>query len=71
MRELFSDRDGNVIGTEGFYIDITPTAQQLASSVTDAVAEFRENRVLIEQAKGVLMYVYSVTADAAFELLMW
>jgi hypothetical protein len=40
-------------------------------SVTDAVAEFRENRAAIEQAKGVLMYVYRITADAAFELLAW
>ena len=71
MGERLHDDNGNVIGTQGFYIDVTPTAQQLQSSVTEAVAEFTENRAAIEQAKGVLMYVYRVTADAAFELLVW
>jgi len=71
MGERFLDDNGNVIGTQGFYIDVTLTAQQRRSSVTEAVAEFKENRAAIEQAKGLLMYVYRITADAAFELLIW
>ena len=71
MGERFHDDNGGVIGTQGFYIDVTPTDQQRRSSVTEAVAEFAEHRAAIEQAKGVLMYVYSITADAAFELLIW
>ena len=39
--------------------------------MTEAVAEFTENRAAIEQAKGVLMYVYRITADTAIELLIW
>jgi PAS domain S-box-containing protein len=71
MGERLHDDSGDVIGTQGFYIDVTPTAQQLRASVTDAVAEFAENRAVIEQAKGILMYVYRITADAAFQLLVW
>ena len=71
LGERFHDGNGDVIGTQGFYIDVTPTAQQLRSSMTEAVAEFTENRAAIEQAKGVLMYVYRITADTAIELLIW
>jgi ANTAR domain len=34
-----------------------------------AVAEVVENRAIIEQAKGMLMFVYGVDADGAFDLL--
>ena len=39
--------------------------------VTVAVAQIVENRAVIEQAKGVLMAVYDIDADSAFELLKW
>jgi len=71
MGERIHDDGGNVIGTQGFYIDVTPTAQQLRSGVAQAVAEFAENRAVIEQAKGVLMYVFGITAEAAIQLLIW
>ncbi len=69
--ERFRDDAGEVIGTRGFYIDVTPTPVQMRARVSEAVAEFTENRVAIEQAKGVLMFVYRIPADAAFELLVW
>lgn len=69
--ERLHDNNGEVVGTQGFYIDVTPTDQERASSITEALAEIAENRAAIEQAKGVLMYVYRIGADAAFELLRW
>ena len=39
--------------------------------ITEAVAEIAENRAAIEQAKGILMLVYRIQADAAFDLLKW
>lgn len=66
------DDDGAVIGTHGFYVDVTPSAQQdREDSLTAAVVEIAESRGIIEQAKGMLMLVYRLNADAAFELLKW
>jgi PAS domain S-box-containing protein len=69
--ERFHDHDGEVIGTQGFYIDVTPTAEARQSSISTALAEITDARGAIERAKGVLMYVYRIDADAAFELLRW
>jgi hypothetical protein len=37
----------------------------------DDIKEFVERRALIEQAKGMLMFVYGISADDAFEILRW
>jgi hypothetical protein len=55
----------------GFYIDVTPTGEAREASISEAVAEIADNRAVIEQAKGALMYVYRVEADAAFDVLKW
>lgn len=65
------DDDGVVVGTEGFYVDVTPSAQVLQDELSAEVAKFAENRSVIEQAKGMLMNIYGIDADAAFELLRW
>ncbi len=66
------DRVGQVIGSDGFYVDVTPTIQRETEAiVTEAVAEIAESRACIEQAKGMLMVVYRIDADTAFELLRW
>ena len=68
--ERLHDNTGEVIGTQGFYIDVTPTGDGREASI-QAVAEIADNRAVIEQAKGALMYIYRIDADAAFDLLEW
>jgi fructose-specific component phosphotransferase system IIB-like protein len=66
------DESGAVIGTHGFYVDVTPSMQQRHDEIlTEAVAEIAEARGAIEQAKGMLMVIYRISADSAFELLKW
>lgn len=69
--QLFDDA-GAVIGTHGFYVDVSPSITQAREdAVTEVVAEIAEARGAIEQAKGMLMLIYRINADAAFELLKW
>ncbi|MBP2453728.1 PAS and ANTAR domain-containing protein [Mycolicibacterium lutetiense] len=69
--QLFDDA-GAIIGTHGFYVDVSPTITQVREdAVTEVVAEIAEARGVIEQAKGMLMLIYRINADAAFELLKW
>jgi hypothetical protein len=65
--ERLHDNTGEVIGTQGFYIDVTPTGEAREADISQAVAEI----AVIEQAKGALMYVYRVEAGAAFDVLKW
>jgi fructose-specific component phosphotransferase system IIB-like protein len=66
------DAQGAVIGTHGFYVDVSrlpdPEHQDL---VTAKLAEIAENRATIEQTKGMLMLIYGIDDDAAFNLLKW
>jgi hypothetical protein len=49
----------------------SPGELQLAydQKLRDAVAAFDKNRSAIEQAKGMLMFIYGVDSDDAFQLL--
>lgn len=67
---LYGD-DGEVIGTHGFYVDVTDTDRERNTLVSAAVAEIAENRAAIEQAKGMLMLIYRISGESAFELLKW
>ena len=69
--ERFHDNTGEIVGTQGFYLDVTPSAKQRQESITEALAEIADHRAAIEQAKGVLMYVYGIGPDAAFDILKW
>jgi len=62
------DEEGAVTGTLGFYIDVTDALQ---SDITTVVSEVAASRAHIEQAKGVLMAVYGLSAERAFDILVW
>jgi fructose-specific component phosphotransferase system IIB-like protein len=69
--QLFDDV-GAVVGTHGFYVDVSPWMQHRHDEiVTEAVAEIAEARAVIEQTKGMLMLIYRISAESAFELLRW
>jgi PAS domain S-box-containing protein len=59
---------GAVIGTSGFYVDVT---ESLQSDVTAGISEAADSRAQIEQAKGVLMAAYGISAEHAFDVLVW
>lgn len=66
------DESGAVLGTAGHYIDLTDTFDEARQEMLDeALPDLFENRATIEQAKGVLMYVYRVNAEQAFRVLQW
>ncbi len=70
------DDAGAVVGTSGYYIDLTntfdETRHETRREVLDtALPDLFENRAAIEQAKGVLMCVYRVSAEQAFRVLQW
>ena len=71
VADTMTDSDDEVVGTHGFYVDVTPAEDSDRRRVSAAVAEIAESRAVIEQAKGMLMVVYGITAEAAFELLRW
>jgi hypothetical protein len=72
LADRMLDDDGAVVGTEGYYIDLTDTFDQTHRQALDAsLPELLESRAAIEQAKGALMLVYRIDANAAFELLLW
>jgi PAS domain S-box-containing protein len=65
------DDHGALIGTHGFYVDVTAVEQFREDMVTAKVGEVTEHRAAIERAKGMVMLIYDLEADAAFELLKW
>lgn len=71
VADTLADDGGAVIGTHGFYVDISPHQRHVDDEISAAVAEIAENRAVIEQAKGMLMVVYGIDDDAAFQLLRW
>jgi PAS domain S-box-containing protein len=69
--DLVCEDDGTVIGTHGFYIDVTPSERARQDQVTAAVTRITDNRSGIDQTKGMLMVVYGIDEPTAFELLKW
>lgn len=69
--DLMRDEHGTVIGTRGFYIDVTPAEHSFQDQITAGVVEVSDRRAVIEQAKGMLAMAYGLEDDAAFEILKW
>jgi hypothetical protein len=66
------DDQGAVVGTHGFYVDVSPLPdQEREDLVTAKLAEISEQRAGIEQAKGMLMLIYGIGDGAAFNVLKW
>jgi PAS domain S-box-containing protein len=67
-----TDRDGRVVGTGGFYVDVTESVQaEVRQRVSNALEKLTASRACIEQAKGILMFVYGIDAERAFDILTW
>lgn len=62
------DDDGEMIGTSGFYVDVT---ESLASDISNVLSAVADARARIEQAKGALMGAYGISAERAFDILVW
>ena len=60
--------DGAVTGCQGFSVDLTDFD---GGKIDAAVADFTAHRALIEQAKGILMMTYNISAERAFDILVW
>ncbi|AKC41258.1 PAS and ANTAR domain-containing protein [Mycobacteroides chelonae] len=74
--DQFFDETGAVVGTHGFYVDVTSPEPSDAERRDEAlvsarVAQIADNRAGIEQVKGMLMLVYNIDEDVAFGVLTW
>ncbi|MDT5016480.1 MAG: hypothetical protein QOD39_2640 [Mycobacterium sp.] len=70
--EIVKDSNDEVVATRGFYIDVTDAVEaQIQRSLGEQLDVIVPNRAAIEQAKGMLMAVYRLDADAAFDILRW
>lgn len=62
------DATGELAGTSGFYVDVTDS---LHTDITNVLSAVADSRARIEQAKGVLMIAYGISAERAFDILVW
>lgn len=70
--DAVTDADGRIVATRGFYIDITDSFDaDLQQEISDKLQVIVSHREVIDQAKGMLMLIYQLSADAAFAVLKW
>ena len=67
--EQLRDDDGDVIGSQGIYVDLSDLGED--HTVDAAIADFTAHRSQIEQAKGILMAIYGISPSHAFDILVW
>lgn len=64
------DEGGEVIGTTGFYIDVTDEFDEdMQRSLDEVVGTIAHRRAVINQAMGMLMLCFGVSDDEAFRML--
>lgn len=64
--DLLVDKTGEVIGTARFYIDITDSYEtDVRHRVGQASKVIAADRAVVEQARGILRYVYNFSARVA------
>ncbi|WP_323055472.1 PAS and ANTAR domain-containing protein [Mycolicibacterium sp. J2] len=69
--ERIRDEAGNVVGTRGFYLDVSSNREQQDAQITTAVNDIMDRRTGIEHLCGMLMLIYRIDHNAAFGLLKW
>lgn len=70
--EVVKDDDGEVLATRGFFVDVTAAVKEdVQKGVTDELQHIVAHRAVIDQAKGMLMAIYDISDDAAFEVMRW
>lgn len=70
--EYETDDEGTVIGTTGYFVDLTDAIEQERNeALSEALPEVIAARAPIEQAKGVLVLVYDLSPEQAFAVLKW
>ncbi|OBB01398.1 hypothetical protein A5662_13680 [Mycobacteriaceae bacterium 1482268.1] len=63
LKNCSADRDETIA--------ISPNEIANDKAVDAAIADFTRHRSQIEQAKGVLMAVYGISAEHAFDIMVW
>jgi hypothetical protein len=75
VADVVLDEDRRRIGTAGYYVvlssDPGSSAEAAHDNVWEQVEEVVYHRAVIEQAKGVLKFVYRLDDEQAFDLLRW
>jgi hypothetical protein len=72
VADRMSDETGAVVGTAGYYLDLTATfVENRQSALDEALPDLFDARAVIEQAKGILMAIYRVSPEQAFGVLRW
>jgi PAS domain S-box-containing protein len=68
--DRWKDDAGEVVGTTGFYIDVTEEFDaDVRRSLDEVVATIAARRATINQAMGMLMLAHGVSAEKAFAML--
>ena len=68
--DRWRDDAGEVVGTTGFYVDVTEEFDaDMRRSLDEVVAAIAARRATINQAMGMLMLAHGVSEDDAFRML--